>query len=448
MSRIRATTAIAAALGLLTLLAAAPASASFGYILTFDPAGSSKDEAALFRPAGLAADRSNRIYVADYGNQRVQKFDANGTWLGEFSERGLGPGQLYFPYGVAADRFGNIFVSDAQGPLGVSNRVSRFTSDGSFENRFGSSGSANGQFNRPTGLAADRSGLLSVADSYNHRVQRFNAMGDFISSFGGLGAGPGDFGRPTAVASDNAGNIYVADASDSGRTTDRIQKFSSTGAFLAAAGNRGSGPGQLDDPQGVAVDRNGDVYVADFHNDRVSRWSSALVYRDSFGSPGSGDGQFTGPSGIATDGSCNVYVGENNLRRIQKFGDMPGTTPRPCGVSLVTSIDIVHFPAAFQYRRLSGYSFQFICSRDCVAQVRGLISTSGSARLLTARSAPRQLIAGKRGKLKLKFSRRARVAIKRSLRRGHRLKLTLKITATSPTGKVTTRTRSIRLKLR
>ena len=107
-------------------------------------------------------------------------------------------------------------------------RMQKFTTAGTFVTAWGSAGSANGQFMRPAGVAADSGGHVYVVDQDNHRVQKFTNTGTFVTAWGSAGNGNGQFRRPTGIAVDAAGQVYVTDCDN-----DRIQKFDATGTFLA-----------------------------------------------------------------------------------------------------------------------------------------------------------------------------------------------------------------------
>ena len=124
----------------------------------------------------------------------------------------------------------------------------------------------------------------------------------------------GVFRNPTGIAVDNNGNVYIADS-----WNDRIQKFTSDGHFITKWGTRGSGDGQFRSPTGIAVDNLGNVYVADFSNDRIQKFTSDGHFITKWGTRGSGDGQFQFPTGIAVDNDGNVYIADSWNDRIQKF---------------------------------------------------------------------------------------------------------------------------------
>ena len=105
--------------------------------------------------------------------------------------------------------------------------------------KWGSPGTANGEFNDPSGIAVNASGDVYVADTQNHRIQKFDGSGSHLLTWGTYGTGNGQFDRPRGIGVDGAGNVYVTDA------TSRIQKFSSDGTFLTAWGSFGSGDGQM-----------------------------------------------------------------------------------------------------------------------------------------------------------------------------------------------------------
>jgi len=169
-------------------------------------------------------------------------------------------------------------------------------------------------FFHPTSVAIDISGNVYVADTENHRIQKFSSSGAFITNWGNKGSGDGEFDEPHGLTTDGAGNVYVAD-----RYNHRIQKFSSSGAFITNWGSKGSGDGEFDNPIDLATDGAGNVYVGDAWNHRIQKFTSSGAFISKWGSEGNGDGDFNYPFGIAIDGAGNVYVGDAWNHRIQKF---------------------------------------------------------------------------------------------------------------------------------
>jgi len=179
----------------------------------------------------------------------------------------LGDGQFFEPEGVAVDSSGNVYV------VGRSNdRIQKFDSNGTFLDKWGSSGSGDGQFDRPQGVAVDAAGNVYVADVFNDRIQKFDSNGTFLTKWGSSGSGDGQFSTPIGVAVDSFDDVYVADNGN-----QRIQKFDSNGTFLTKWGSFGSGDGQFDAPWSVAVDSSGKVYVVEIGNDRIQRFSPVLI---------------------------------------------------------------------------------------------------------------------------------------------------------------------------
>jgi DNA-binding beta-propeller fold protein YncE len=158
-------------------------------------------------------------------------------------------GQLSDPHDIAVDSEGNVYAADTD-----NDRIQKFDPNGTFITKWGTSGSGNGQFSWPVGIAIDNSGNVYVADVGNMRLQKFDPNGTFITQWGTTGSGNGQFSWLSGVAVDNAGNVYVADYGNS-----RIQKFNPNGAFITKWGTYGSGNGQFIGPWGVAVDNAGNV---------------------------------------------------------------------------------------------------------------------------------------------------------------------------------------------
>ncbi len=276
-------------------------------VATVCQAGSSGSGDGQFSfPAGVAVDSHGNVYVADSGNNRIQKFDSNGTFLAKWDSSGS-------PVDVAVDSTGNVYVVDT-----LNNRVQKFDSNGTFDKEWGSPGTGIGQFNQPTGVAVDSAGNVYVADQLNHRFQKFDGDGNYLSEWGSLGAGDGQFNRPTDVAVDSAGNVYVVDSGNY-----RIQKFDSGGGLIKW-GSLGVGNGQFVSPAGIAVDGMGNVYVTErIINPRIQKFDSNGNFLTTWGSPGSGAGMFTTPANLAIDHENSVYVVEESNHRVQKFGQRP-----------------------------------------------------------------------------------------------------------------------------
>ena len=246
-------------------------------------------------PQTMCLGNDGDIFVANRGNennfgQRVNriKLGAPGEeeLLSEFFTWGEGDGKSRWPFGVAVDSQNNVYVSDEW-----TNTISVFHGNGTFIRSWGKTGSGDGELLRPAGLACDRNDNVIVVDSGNNRLQVFTSDGKFLARYGTAGSGDGAFNQPWGITLDTAGNIYVADWKN-----HRIQKLSPDGAFLMKIGEYGTIPaapdafavtylgphisttppaeypraGLLNHPTDVAVDSDGDIYIADWGNHRIS----------------------------------------------------------------------------------------------------------------------------------------------------------------------------------
>ncbi len=164
----------------------------------------------------------------------------------------------------------------------------------------------------PSACAVDASGNAFVVCA--DIVAKVDPSGNLLASWGRSGSGPGEFQSAQGVALDSVGNVYVAD-----RNNYRIQKFDSTGTYLSQWGSLGSGDGQFNAATSIAIDSSDNVYVSDGGNSRIQKFTSSGVFLTKWGSFGASSGQFNFPWGIATDGSDYVYVVDENNNRIQKF---------------------------------------------------------------------------------------------------------------------------------
>ena len=192
----------------------------------------------------------------------------------EIGTCGSGPGQFLSPRNLAIDKEGNIYVADSG-----NNRIQKLSPEGQFLRQWGSSGVAPGQFNDPWGIAVDEKGNVYVADTWNHRIQKFDSEGNFLTSWGyfvnteGKLEQPGGFWGPRAIAIDSEGNLYVADTGNK-----RIQKFSPEGIFLGQWGGLGNAEGLFDEPVGIAIDPAGNIYVADTWNRRIQKFDENFQF--------------------------------------------------------------------------------------------------------------------------------------------------------------------------
>ena len=258
-------------------------------------------------PFGTAYGPAGELYVADWFNHRIQKFNANGTFAWERGNYGPRDGSLVFPRNIVVGG-GQVFVADSE-----NNRIDVFTPNGDFVRRIQNDGLK--ELSRPHQIALDGSGGFWVADTNNNRVVHMGSDGEELLAFNITGAATNS--RPQGIAVDADGDILVSNSAN-----NRVERFSATGTLLGnlpgtegvvtpaglqvtgtgadaltwvtdmgnnkvlvldasgelvqALGTVGAGNGQLTQPRGVAVDpTDGDVAIADFGNNRVSVWKRA-----------------------------------------------------------------------------------------------------------------------------------------------------------------------------
>jgi tripartite motif-containing protein 71 len=210
-------------------------------------------------PRGLTIS-GEYLFVADTGNNRIQRWNAGPAVEHEISWGGFGSDEGFFkaPADVAA--YGSlVFVVDSG-----NNRIQVFDRDGVFQNSWGSAGSGDGQFSNPSSIALDYSMNVYVTDTGNHRVQKFTQDGEFLDSWGSEGSGNGQFIELAGISvAAGTNEVFVVD-----RSLGRVQAFEPDGTFHGTLGSPGSGPGQFNQPSGIWADAYY-IYVSDTGNNRM-----------------------------------------------------------------------------------------------------------------------------------------------------------------------------------
>jgi len=217
-------------------------------------------------PWGIAVDGEGNVYVADTWNYRVQKFDSMGKFVRMWGESGdtggdagALPGAFYGPRAVALARDGTVLVMDTG-----NKRIQRFTADGEFVGGYGGFGAGPGQFWEPVGLAVDGEGNVYVADTWNHRVQVLDREMRYVREWGvKTWAGESVLNKPY-VAVDGRGHVYASDPEG-----HRVLEWTVGGEFVASYGEYGVDESRFSLPVGLAVDGSGRLIVADSGNHRI-----------------------------------------------------------------------------------------------------------------------------------------------------------------------------------
>ena len=228
------------------------------------------------RPSGLAFDNAGNLLVADAHYYRMLVYTRQGKLLDQQTiggTCGYGDGEFQFVTDAAQDSQGNYYITQ----YGEFDRIQKFTREGKFLLSWGEHGHELGQFLRPQKIVIDRADLVWVTDACNHRVQVFDARGSeakLVKSWGVNGHAPGELNYPydilldpAALAGQPEGHVYLCEFGN-----HRVQKFTLEGQYIGHFGASGHGPGQLDQPWGIARDSQDRMFVLDSYNHRVQRF--------------------------------------------------------------------------------------------------------------------------------------------------------------------------------
>ena len=233
-------------------------SASGKRIKTFGSLGCGAGQ--LNTPYGLALSATGQILVCEFSNHRVQVFSPVGDSVKRIGTQGNGRLQFNRPVGITVHPHTNmIYVADYG-----NNRVQILNANFTFFSTFGDRGSCDGKFINPYDIAFDKAGNVFVADSYNGRIQVFTAGGEYIRQFGKKGKCEGELEDPKGIAIDFEDTIYVCDWG-----SNRISLFTRDGHFLRSFGTRERQAGKFSNLSGIAIAKNGTVYVSDFSSNCV-----------------------------------------------------------------------------------------------------------------------------------------------------------------------------------
>lgn len=241
-----------------------------GFTADFGGRGFHLPTAMAIRPDGHIFVLSRSSHTATPG-LRIGEVNLDHKFYGEFGSHGTDEGQFIRPTALAIDARNHLFAADDQ-----LNRITEFDSHNKLVRTWGETGDGPGQIKGPSGLEFDRDGNLLVVDHLNHRVQKFTRNGQYISQFGSGGHRRGQFQYPWGICSGPDGRVYIADWRN-----DRIQCFAPDGEFVGMYGKSGNEDGQFNRPSDVAVGADGSIYVADWMNQRVQVFDSDWRFQTS-----------------------------------------------------------------------------------------------------------------------------------------------------------------------
>lgn len=348
---------------------------TYGLTTTFAGTGSpgvangQGTSASFDEPFGVAVDTKGNIYIADHLNNLVRKITPDGvvtTLAGSGSigkQDGTGTAASFNnPTGIAVDVAGNIYVADVS-----NNLVRKITPSGVVTTLAGTggNGSVNGPgsqatFSNPSGIAVDGAGNVYIADLSNNLVRKITP-GGVVSTLAGSGYSGDDdgtgtaatFNEPNGLAVDPQGNVYVSDLGD-----NTIRKITPAGVVttIAGSGKVGKTDGQgtaasFNQPFGIAIDENGNLYIADTGNEEIREISSSGLVSTVAGNGTRGSNNDVGslttfyqPTGVISDGAGDIYIADefNHLiRKVVTIGDYTIDKTLPAGLTFDRNTGII-----------------------------------------------------------------------------------------------------------
>jgi YYY domain-containing protein len=309
----------------------------------FDKGQAGANRGLFNLPRGITRDAAGNFYVVDTQNERIQKFDSTGKWLAIIGSKGNGDGQ-FNPYsdtavgtgpgGIAVDAAGNIYVADTW-----NHRIQKFDKDGNYVTAWGSfinltdptasaDQDAHSKFYGPRGVAIGPDGNIYVTDTGNKRVAIFTPDGKFVREISS-GVTPaklaqqypynkdGELNEPIGIAVDKQGNVYVADSNN-----HRIQVFDSTGKYARQWAIPAGmwDPGPYMEPF-IALDGQGNLYVTAPTGKAVLKYDPTGKQLGQATTNGTTTLQL--PTGIWADPDGTIYVSDTNGNGVVKFAHIP-----------------------------------------------------------------------------------------------------------------------------
>ena len=274
--------------------------------------------ASLDTPSGVALDASGNVWATDAGKSDVVEFSPRGSVLRTFGAAGSGNGRLNDPEAIAVSG-GDVYVADAG-----NSRVEEYTTAGGFVRTIGGPGAGSGQFTTPEGVAVGASGTIYVSDTPNDRIEEFTPAGSYITS---ITAG---VSKPQGLSVDASGDLWVADNGTADAGGDNVLELSPSGAPIATLGSSESADySGMSNPADVALDGQGNVYVAEPDYDLVQEFNVDSLYEGEFGTPATSASGGIAPGGtipalylpesVASDAAGDVFVADRENHRLVEF---------------------------------------------------------------------------------------------------------------------------------
>lgn len=242
--------------------------------------------ASFFNPVAITADKNGNVYVADTHNSLIRKISSDRT-VTTLAGRPVAKDKRPIfdnPMAITTDAAGNVFIADW-----IHDQIREISPDGKVTTVAGSGdpGAKDGKglaasFYLPEGIAVDDKGNLYVSDTYNNLIRKINKDGVVTTLAGKLKKGSANgkgaaasFSHPAGIAVDKKGNVYVADA---GNNVIRMVSPEGMVTTFAGTGDRGKQDGDAETatfyrPLGVATDTAGNLYIADYQNNLVRKIS-------------------------------------------------------------------------------------------------------------------------------------------------------------------------------
>ena len=317
--------------------------------------GGAATAAMIKNPTGTVVDKAGNLYVCDRGNYYIRKVDAATGIITPFAGNGTGgafagdgtpaTASGFAPSAICMDTSGNFYFTDDAGSyvykIDTASHVYRIAGNGSLGFSGDGGAATAATLYRPNGIAVDNIGNVYVCDFENNRIRIINSTGT-INTLAGTGTagfmgdgGPASAAElylPFGVAVDRNRNVYIADGQN-----NRIRKVSATGTISTVAGNGTGGyagdgmaanTAEINNPEGVAVDTFGNLFICDNGNSRIRKVNGSFIISTICGdslSGFSGDGgpataaELLQPDGIYVAATGAIYISDYYNYRIRKI---------------------------------------------------------------------------------------------------------------------------------